>query len=153
MNSVAKSFSRINWHGLFWPIIAILMGSPMFCIGLSEAYKSAQITRTFVATEGTVVDNVFRPFAYNGAAYVPVVEFQTHDGQGVHFEDGIGTYPPEYEVGTLVSVLYDPKDVQNAQVNSWKRVWFAPTLITSIGMLPILIGIVWGWVMMRKGVL
>ena len=99
---------------------------------------------------GTVIDNIFRPFAESGAAYVPVVESQTRDEQVVRFTDGIGTYPAEYEVGTRVNVLYDPQDVQNARVSSWKRLWFGPTLKPSIGVLPILIGIGLAWIVRRR---
>jgi hypothetical protein len=146
MNFATRLFGRINCSILFLMLIAC----PFLLIGLSEVYKTAQMTRNFVATRGTVVDNVWRPFAHGGAAYVPVVDFQTRDGQAVRFTDGIGTFPPEYEVGAQVNVLYDPSDVQNARVTSWKRIWFAPTLITSIGMLPILIAIGLAWLMRRR---
>jgi hypothetical protein len=146
MSLVMKLFSRINWLAV---LIPTLVGCPFLGIGLSEVYKTAQMVNAFTAARGTVVGNIWRPFAEGGAAYVPVVEFQTRDEQVVRFTDGIGTYPPEYEVGAQVSVLYDPADVQNARVNSWKRMWFGPTLITSIGVLPILIGVGVAWGMRR----
>jgi len=101
-------------------------------------------------TRGTVVDNVYRPFAEGGAAYVPVVEFQTHDGETVRFTDGVGTIPPDYEVGTEVKVLYDPDDVHHARVASWKRLWLAPTILTCVGLVPVLIAVVVIWVAGRK---
>ena len=147
MNSMTKLLSRINW---FVILIPVLVGGPFLIIGLSEVYKTAQTINAFAATRGTVVDNVWQAFAEGGAAYTPVIEFQTADGQTVRFTDGIGTYPPEYEAGAQVNVLYDPQDVHHARLNSWKRIWFGPTLITSIGVLPILVGIGLVWLMSSK---
>ena len=147
MRATIKRLSRINWSAI---LIPLLVGCPFLCIGLSEIHKTAQVVNAFAAAHGTVIGNTYTPFAEGGAAYVPVVEFQTRDEQVVRFTDGIGTYPAEYEVGTRVNVLYDPQDVQNARVSSWKRLWFAPTLITSVGALPILIGIGLAWIMRRR---
>ncbi len=148
MGWVVTLFRRVNWYAV---LIPVLVGGPFLCIGLSEVYETAQMVSSFVATRGTVVDNVWHAFASGGASYVPVIEFQTHDGQVTRFTDGIGTYPAEYEVGAEVDVLYDPEDVQQARVYSWKRIWFGPTLITSIGLLPLLIGGGLVWLMRDKG--
>jgi len=72
---------------------------------------------------------------------VPLVEFETKEGQILRFADGIGTIPPEYEVGENVPVLYDPAEPEKARVYSWKRIWFAPLFISAIGLLPILVGL------------
>jgi hypothetical protein len=127
-----------------WPyvLIPLVIGLPFLLIGLAEAFKSQQLERSWVSTRGTVVDNYWEAFAQGGAAYVPVVDFETLDGQTVRFTDGIGSIPPDYEVGTEVTVLYDPDDVHKARVVSWKRLWFAPTLITCVGLLPVLIAVV-----------
>jgi hypothetical protein len=127
-----------------WPsvLIPLVIGLPFLLIGLSEAFESLQLERRWVSTRGTVVDNYWEAFAQGGAAYVPVVDFQTLDGQAVRFSDGIGSIPPDYQVGAEVQVLYDPDDVHHARVVSWKRLWFAPTLITCVGLLPLLIALV-----------
>jgi hypothetical protein len=146
MRATIKRLSRIGWFVVLFPL---LVGCPFLCIGLSEIHKTAQMVNASATAHGTVIGNTYRPFAEGGAAYVPVVEFQTRDEQVVRFTDGIGTYPAEYDVGTQVNVLYDPQDAQNARVYSWKRLWFAPTLITSVGALPILIGIGLAWLVRR----
>jgi hypothetical protein len=144
MDSVTNFFRRINWGFI---LIPALVGGPFLAIGLSEVYKTAQMISAFTAGRGTVVDNVWQAFAEGGAAYTPVIEFQTADGQTVRFTDGIGTFPAEYEAGTQVNILYDPQDVHHACLNTWKRIWFAPTLITSIGALPLLVGFALAWLM------
>jgi len=123
-------------------LIPLVIGVPFLLIGLSEAYESLQLERSWIFTRGTVVNNYWQAFAQGGAAYVPVVDFETLDGQTVRFTDGIGSMPPDYEVGAEVQVLYDPHDVHHARVVSWKRLWLAPTLITAVGLLPILIAVV-----------
>jgi hypothetical protein len=133
-------------------LIPLLAGIPFLLVGLSEAYKTLQLEHSYVSTRGTVVDNVWHAFADGGAAYVPVVDFETRDGEVVRFQDGIGSIPPDYQVGAEVTVLYDPDDVQNARVTSWKRLWLAPTLITSVGLLPILVTVAVVLVVARKAV-
>lgn len=147
MNWVIKLLSRFNWFGI---LIPVLVGGPFLIIGLSEVYKTIQTINTFASARGTVVDNVWQAFAEGGASYTPVIEFQTADGQTIRFTDGIGTYPPEYEAGTQVNVLYDLQDVHHARLNSWKRIWFGPTLITFIGALPLLVGFGLAWLMRSK---
>jgi hypothetical protein len=95
---------------------------------------------TFVSTRGTVVANDYRAFVSGGASYVAIVEFQTKEGKRVRFTDGIGTFPPEFQVGSQVDVLYDPNDTAKARINSWTRLWLAPTIFITVGTLPVLIG-------------
>ena len=145
---MTRFLGRINWFAL---LIPLLVGLPFLIIGLSEVYKAGQTVSGYAIAQGTVVDNVYRPFAEGGAAYTPVVEFPASDGRLVRFTDGIGTIPPEYEVGTHVKVLYDPNNVQEARVYSWQRIWFVPVFISFIGLLLILIGSGLVWLLSRKG--
>ncbi|MGB9300501.1 MAG: DUF3592 domain-containing protein [Anaerolineae bacterium] len=122
---------------------------PFLLIGLSEVYKVVQLERSWVSTHGTVVDNMTVAFA-TGASYAPVVDSQTLEGETVRFIDGVGTIPPDYEIGAEVKVLYDPDDVHNAQIVSWKRLWLAPTILTCVGLVPMLSGVVVICVVGRK---
>ncbi len=64
------------------------------------------------------MDNVWRAFADGGAAYTPLVDFETRHGDVVRSQDGIGSIPPDYQVGAEVTVLCVPDDVQDARVIS-----------------------------------
>jgi len=130
-------------------LIPIVVGAPFLLIGLSEAYKTVQLERSSISARGTVVDNMTVAFA-SGASYAPVVDFRTMEAGMVRFTDGVGTIPPDYEVGAEVKVLYDPADVHSARVVSWKRLWLAPTILTCVGLLPILVGVLVIWVAGRK---
>jgi hypothetical protein len=130
-------------------LIPLVVGVPFLLIGLSQVYRVVQLERGWVSARGTVVDNVVVAFA-SGASYAPVVDFRTLGGETVRFTDGVGSVPPEYEVGAEVKVLYDPDDVHNARVASWSRLWLAPTLLTFAGLVPMLIGVPVIWVAGRK---
>lgn len=77
---------------------------------------------------------------YGEAAQFPLVEFKTLEGKRVSFVSGIGAYPPDYQPNEEVAVLYDPSNEKNAQIRSWKHLWFAPALFIFIGFLPMMIG-------------
>jgi hypothetical protein len=132
------SFSSI---GLLPLVFVLLIGSPFLFIGFSEAFSIRQIVNNLKATRGVVVDNTWRAFASGGAAYCPVVEFRTNEGKAVRFTDGIGSYPPDYQINEEVNVLYDPNDVQVARISSWKRLWMVPTIFAVVGAMIILVGI------------
>ena len=129
-------------------LIPLVVGAPFLLIGLSEVYRVVQLERSWVSTHGTVVDNVVVARA-TGASYTPVVDFRTMEAGMVRFTDGVGTIPPDYEVGAEVKVLYDPDDVHSARVVSWKRLWLGPTLLIGAGLLPVLIAAVVLWLVGR----
>ena len=126
-------------------LIPLVVGAPFLLIGLSQVYGVVQLERSSISARGTVVDNMTVAFA-SGASYAPVVDFRTLEGETVRFADGVGSIPPDYQVGAEVNVRYDPDDVQNARVSSWKRLWLAPTLITRVGLVPMLVGVLVVWV-------
>ncbi len=122
-------------------LILLLVGCPFFSIGLYEAMMTHHQLNTFVAVQGTVIDNTYATTNSDDSAsgaYYPVVEFKPRDGQVRRFTDGIGSLPPNYAVGAQVEVLYNPQDVSKVRIYSWMRLWFAPTLLVGIGLFPIL---------------
>ena len=128
--------SRSCLIGLFAFLIPFLFGFPFFGFGAYEFYKTDRMVRSSVETEGIVVGNY-----YDAATdYMPEVKFTTEDGEMVRFTDKIGSYPPAFEVGETVSVLYDPVNVRDARINRWFRIWFVPVLFLTIGALPGLLG-------------
>jgi hypothetical protein len=137
---------RTPFRGL-WPflLIPLIAGAPFLLIGLSEVYRVVQLERNWISAPSTVVDNVVVARA-TGASYAPVVDFRTMEGETVRFADGVGSIPPDYEVGAEVKVLYDPDDVHSARVASWKRLWLAPMILTCVGLLPMLVGVPVIWV-------
>jgi hypothetical protein len=135
--------SRFNSLPFFWPgmFFILLISGPFLGVGLVEMGKSWRIVNSYAAATGTVVRNSYSVDDEGGGAYYPVVEFKPNDGRPVQFTSGIGSSPPDYAEGEQVAVLYDPENPRQAYIHSWKRLWFAPTLLTVIGLLPLIIGL------------
>lgn len=149
MISLRDYFNSFQWIA---GLVLLLICIPFLSIGAYEAVSTQQQLNTFVATRGTVVDNSYYTTVNDGitsSAYQPVIEFTPADGKKTRFTDSIGSEPPDYEVGDQVDVVYNPKNVKEARINSWERMWLAPTLLISIGLLPILVFVMW-MVMARR---
>ena len=128
---------------LFVLAILAICCLPFFGVGLYEAYKSNLEISDFICTNGTVVGNSYVKVTKDGdvsALYLPEVDFFLPTGEKIHFTDTIGSLPPDYKVGTRLDVIYEPANPHNARVNSWKRIWLAPLILMSVGLLPIVIG-------------
>ncbi|MCL4868451.1 MAG: DUF3592 domain-containing protein [Anaerolineae bacterium] len=137
----------LNSRPFFWPVLLfiLLISAPFLGVGLYEMGQSRRIVREYAAATGTVVGNSYSVDDEGGGAYYPVVEFKPNDGRPVQFTSGIGSSPPDYQEGEQVAVLYDPENPRQAYINSWKRLWFAPTLFIAIGLLPLIIGLAILW--------
>jgi hypothetical protein len=61
--------------------------------------------------------------------YSPVVEFKAQGGETYSFEGDNASYPPAYEVGEEVDVIYHPDDPDTAQINKWTERWLFPIII------------------------
>lgn len=139
-----KLFGRIDGLSLIVVGFVALMCLPFFGVGLYEAYRSRQQLSGFRRAEGRVVDNSYATINDNGTitgAYHPVVEFRPAGGSPVRFTDGIGSLPPDYEVGAQVPVIYNPENHREARIYTWKRVWLAPTIFMAVGVLPVIVAI------------
>jgi hypothetical protein len=125
-------------------------------IGLIVAGIILTHTRTFlesaIKTQGTVVDLVIVKSDHQNFSggvqirssthpYAPVVEFITTDGRRYSFTSSIRTYPPAYDVGEKVSVLYDETNPNDASINSFFPLWASTIIFGSLGTLFSAIGI------------
>lgn len=121
---------------------------PFFFVGLYEAYQNNQAIKNFTHTEGTVVGNSYTTTYEDGNAvgsYLPQVEFTTTNGKNIRFTDQIGSLPPDYEIGSKVQIIYQPANPTNARIHSLKRLWLAPTIFMTVGLLPMIIGLIIIW--------
>ena len=143
-----KIFRWLDGFSLIILGVVALCSFPFLGVGLYEAYKAQHKLNSFVHTQGIVVDNFYSTTNDNGTvsgAYQPVVEFKLADGKSVRFTDGVGSLPPDYEVGSQVDVVYNPQNPKEANINSLKRVWLAPTIFIVVGLLPVIIAAVVMW--------
>ncbi len=130
-------------------LLVFLFTLPFLGIGVSEAVKVRQMLASFESATGIVIDNDYQTSpdpddpAREAGAYFPVVKFSSSQGGNTTFTDGVGSIPPDYEIGDSVEILYNPQNPREAKIKSWKRIWFAPTLFIAISLLPVAMVLVW----------
>ena len=101
-----------------------------FCLwGVYAGYVSWTLEQNGETVTGSVVRLEESDSSDGGCCvYSPVIEFNLN-GQTYSFEGDNASYPPAYEVGESVSVLYDPAEPHTAQINKWSERWLFPILI------------------------
>jgi hypothetical protein len=114
-------------------------------------------TRTFlqtaVVTQGTVVDlamvqsersNTSSAVSvrFTTGSYAPVVRFRAENGHDYQFTSPVSTYPPAYDVGENIEVLYEESDPNKASINSFFFLWGGALIIGGLGFLFAAIGLI-----------
>ena len=101
-----------------------------FCLwGVYAGYISWQLDNEGETTTGRVVRLEESSSSEGGCCvYSPVIEFDVN-GQTYSFEGDNASYPPAYEVGEEVDVLYRPSNPDTAQINKWSERWLFPIII------------------------
>lgn len=78
--------------------------------------------------------------------YFPVFSFRDTQGEQHTIHSSSGSFPPEYEVGDTVSVLYISDNPSNARINSFFSVWGITLFTGVIGLLDMPAGLImWFW--------
>jgi hypothetical protein len=68
--------------------------------------------------------------------YYPVVEFDLPDGTHKQVQLSQGSWPPEYEIGEPVTILYDPEHPLDARIKSFSSMllmWILPGITGIVG--------------------
>ena len=101
-----------------------------FCLwGVYAGYISWKLETEGETTTGTVVRLEESDTSESGCCvYSPVIEFDV-TGQTYSFEGDNASYPPAYDVGEEVDILYHPSDPDTAQINTWTERWLFPIII------------------------
>jgi len=94
-----------------------------------------------VSVQGTVT-GLERTVTKPGSAgvYCPVVEFQAPDGQTIRFQSAFGTMPASHKIGQSVTVLYNPANLQDAEVSSTVSRYLYPGVLAFIGLIALCLG-------------
>lgn len=129
---------KVLWiiGGVFFVVgVGLLFG------GVSWWRSNAAFAANALSAEGTVSDLVFRRSSKgSGGTYVPVIDFTTPDGNRVHVTGSSGSNPPGYSRGDKVRVLYEAKNPEHAQIDSFMERSFGPVLLTGLGTVFALVG-------------
>ena len=92
-------------------------------------------------TNGTVLEVVERKTS-DGTTYYPVYSFVDVYGTEHKIYSNSGSYPPQYEVGDPISILYDPDNPKEIKMDSFGSIWIGTIIAGVLGAIPFFIGIV-----------
>jgi uncharacterized protein DUF3592 len=128
-----------------WAVLLIFgtIGLAALAGGTLWGLESYPVIRNNVPARGTVVEVIAeKSDASSGIAYFPIVEFSTEDNVRVRFRSATGSVgAAEYEAGTTVDVLYDPRNPANARIGSFKQLWAGPLTTGAIGFILFLLSL------------
>ena len=129
-NTAEKAAGAVNRLQIgCWIVFANLFFAAFCLWGAYAAYTSWRLDQEGETTTGRVVRLEESSDSDGGCCvYSPVVEFKAN-GQTYSFEGDNASYPPAYDVGEEVSVIYHPNDPDTAQINKWTERWLFPLII------------------------
>jgi hypothetical protein len=108
----------------------------MFVIAALSAISAVRTLSREKSAPGHVVDLVARRDQNGNEFYYPVVEFYLPDESLKLVQIPEGSWPPAYEKGQSVTVLYDPEHPLNARIKSASSagvMWIVPIITGVLG--------------------
>lgn len=129
-NTAEKAAGAVNRLQIgCWIVFANLFFAGFCLWGAYAAYTSWTLDQEGATTTGRVVRLEESDSSEGGCCvYSPVIEFEVN-GQTYSFEGDTASYPPAYDVGEEVKVIYHPNDPDTAQINKWTERWLFPLII------------------------
>ena len=130
VNTVEKVAGAANRLQIGCSIIFANLFFAGFCLwGVYAGYISWTLEQNGETTVGRVTRLEESDSSDGGCCvYSPVIEFVAN-GQTYSFEGDNASYPPAYEVGEDVNIIYDPANPDTAQINKWTERWLFPIII------------------------
>lgn len=111
-----------------------------------QFYRSERLTKSGTSTKAIVTRLEWRPSSFNDNAvdtgdYAPEFTFESGDGAKHVVVSKFGSSPCPYAVGQEISVLYDPANPGDAEVNSFGTLWVLPGILGLVGIVMMSVGI------------
>jgi len=130
VNTVEKAAGVVNRLQIgCWIVFANLFFAGFCLWGAYAGYVSWKLDKEGATTTGRVVRLEESSSTEGGCCvYSPVIEFEAN-GQTYSFEGDNASYPPAYDVGEKVNVIYHPSNPDTAQINKWTERWLFPLII------------------------
>ena len=117
-------------------------GSISFAIGILLIVRMYRLLRSAKRYAGKVVNHEQR-YGEILDEWVshPVITYRDATGEKVTFTDPAGTSPPRHKVGKRVTVLIDPADPDNPEIESLLSQKLIPAFVLAMGAIFIAVGI------------
>jgi hypothetical protein len=144
-------------------VAAVFLPVALLLLAIAAIWANANIHKLAneVSAYGEVVEMVERygpSFNDNGDLdsthqvpyYYPIVEFYTPDEKLHTVQLNTGSWPPAYEIGEEVTILYNPAHPLDARIQSASgtfEMWLGPAILIFLGLIFLSIGlaILWGF--------
>ncbi len=136
----------MNEHQLFVSIFTAI-GILTIIGGAYFAYTQISFLNGCEKVRGTVVDIVWEMETENGEEVeysYPIFEFVDIKGSGTTIlaRGSVGSNPPDYHIGDVVDVLYDPEHPEYVYRDDFWDIWMGPVIAFSLGSAFILVAMI-----------
>ena len=131
--------ARLLRHMLIVGRILAGLAPLLIVAGIIGAVNEWHFIRTAHRAEGTVVEMIERR-GEHGVTYAPVYTFKVQTGQVQKVHSRSSSYPPVYQVGDKITVLYRSSSPRDAQILRFFDMWGWMAIAGGIGILYGIIG-------------
>ena len=128
----------------FWRIVGslIIFGAIVgLWLPLYLFFETKGFLKVAVRTEARVVQLEKR-----NDCYFPVLSFVDESGDEHRIPSSYGSYPPRYEVGDSVQILYNPENPKKVEIDAFFVLWFGPIIGFAITTVAIMMGLLFFFV-------
>ena len=128
--------------------VPLVIGLLFFVLGIALLISSVvsfiKKRRQVAASSSAagVVTELVKEMGQRGYLYYPQVQFTTASGQTISFKSSVGSNPATYRAGQNVEVIYDPRNPQQAEIDSLTSLWIVPGCLLGMGLVFTVIGLV-----------
>lgn len=124
-------------------------------IDLTASFLVYRHTERFVQSaghaQGTVIKMVKADVRDADGARSPVYTFQDSAGKQHEIRSSAFRYPPAYQVGDTIPVIYQPDQPEKAKIDSFFEVWLFPLMAAGSGCVELVVALVlWTTVFMLR---
>lgn len=118
---------------LFAGWILTVLAALMITAGIAGFINEQRFLQTASKAQAAVVEMVQRN-GDHGSSYAPVYVFRDAAGKEQKVYSRCSSYPPAYQVGDKINVLYDPRSPRDAQIDSFFDMWGWMAIVGGIGL-------------------
>lgn len=110
-----------------------------FSVGIYFAYdRYSFFNSSTEKVDAKVIENVEdirRKGSKTKVSYYPIFQYTTKDGTLRTLKSNLKTNPPQYEVGEIVTLYYNPQNPEDARPYSFIDSWLIPSVFIFFGLL------------------
>lgn len=139
--TVVKETARTKTAKAIGVIILACSIMPL-AFGVYYFAKTKSFLIRAVTTQGKILD-LKEHSSGDGVVYRPVFSFVDNAGKEHKIHSTWGSYPPRYEIGDSISVLYDPRNPGNAKIDSFLNLWLHSIVGWTGGIICIFMGLLY----------